>query len=348
MRIGFKFKWCLGYGRLYDYGYNHNHMITKEAKQRLKILRFWRKYGLQPTKDAYGIGRSTLYLWWQIYQESEYKESSLNLGSTRPKNVRKRDVNHKIITEIRRLRTEVCPNLGKDKIKILLDPFCKENKLETISASTIGRIIKEKQIYHHRRKVYHNGEVKCVKRTKKKRKPADFKVNEPGNLIELDTIVKFDYGIKRYVITAVDTYSRYSFAYSYKRATSNNAKDFFIKLKTVFPYAITHIQTDNGSEFHKYFASYVKSQKTIHFYNYKGQPHKNGHVEKYNRSIQDEFIDWHLSLLEDPDEFNKKLMDYLIWHNTVRPHWSLNLQSPVDYLIKNNHLSNMCWTDTPS
>jgi len=40
------------------------------------------------------------------------------------------------------------------------------------------------------------------------------------------------------------------------------------------------------------------------------------------------------------------LMDYLIWYNTKRPHWSLKLLSPVDYLLKNNYLSRMCWTNT--
>ncbi|MFH1194022.1 MAG: integrase core domain-containing protein, partial [bacterium] len=46
------------------------------------------------------------------------------------------------------------------------------------------------------------------------------------------------------------------------------------------------------------------------------------------------------------EEFNQKLMDWLLWYNTERPHWSLNLLSPVDYLIKTGHLSNMSWTDT--
>ena len=45
------------------------------------------------------------------------------------------------------------------------------------------------------------------------------------------------------------------------------------------------------SEFHKYFTNYLNEQNTIHYWNYKGQPYKNGHIEKYNRTIQEEFID---------------------------------------------------------
>ena len=51
-------------------------------------------------------------------------------------------------------------------------------------------------------------------------------------------------------------------------------------------------------------------------------------------------------LLTDTDEFNRKLIDWLLWYNAERPHWSLGLESPVDYLIKNNFISNMCWTNT--
>ncbi|MGB9794483.1 MULTISPECIES: integrase core domain-containing protein [Caldisericum] len=57
-------------------------------------------------------------------------------------------------------------------------------------------------------------------------------------------------------------------------------------------------------------------------------PRINGFIERANRTLQDEFIDSHLILLEENiDEFNRKLMDYLVWYNTERPHNSLNNKS---------------------
>ena len=153
--------------------------------------------------------------------------------------------------------------------------------------------------------------------------------------------------MKRYIITAVDVKTRYTFALAYKKHDSASAKDFFQKLEMVFPYKIKRVQTDNGSEFHKFFKDYLKEKKTIHYWNYPGQPYRNGHIEKYNRTIQEEYIDWNETLLEDPNKFNEKLMDWLVWYNTERYHWSLNLTSPVDYMINNNLLSRMCWTNTP-
>ena len=346
MQTIYTLKGLKGFNRWYNYAYKHTHMITKEAKQRLKILQFWREHGLKATTDAFGAKRSTLFGWRKIYIDSGRKIESLNPGN------QARVVNHRgeihpmILKEIKRLRLEECPNMGKAKIKKNLDIFCKRNKLPIYSESKIGRIIKEKKIHHHRQKVCHDGSVRIISKRKKERKPKDFAANEPGDLIEIDTIVKFIYGMKRYIITAIDVKTEYSFACCYNNHGSASAKDFFKKLERVFPYRIKAVQTDNGSEFYKYFMQYLERQKVVHYWNYKGQPAKNGHVERYNRTIQEEFIDWNEIWLENADEFNKKLMDWLVWYNTKRFHWSLNLTSPVDYLLNNGLLSNMSWTNT--
>ena len=346
MQIGFKYHNCRGFGKLYEYGYKNTRMITKEAKQRLKILRFWREHGLKATTDAFGAKRSTLFGWWKIYTESGFRIDSLNPGTQARTVNNQRKIHPLILKEIRRLRLEVCPNMGKAKVKKNLDLFCEYNRLPIYSESKVGRIIKNKKIYHHRQKVSHFGVVKTIDKRQKERKPKDFVANEPGDLIEIDTIVKFIHGMKRYVITAIDIKTEYSFAYCYRDHGSNSTKDFFKKLEQAFPYRIKAVQTDNGSEFHKYFMQYLERQKITHYWNYKGQPSKNGHVERYNRTIQEEFVDWNEILLANVDEFNKKLMDWLVWYNTKRFHWSLNLTSPVDYLLNNCLLSKMSWTNT--
>lgn len=349
MKIGFKYKYCNGFGRMYNYGLNHfnpNIMITKEAKTRLKILNYWKKYGFEATKDAFGAKRSTLYYWQKLYKDSGYKIDGLNPGKTIRNNLNKRDIHPLLLKEIRRLRLEVCPNMGKGKIVKYLKAFSEKNNLPIYSESKIGRIIKEKKIYHHRQKVYHNGRIKQRKRTKKERLPKEFKTKMPGDLVEVDTVVKYAWGIKRYIITAVDVHSRYAFSFCYKKHDSASAKDFIQKLKAVFPYKIKAVQTDNGSEFHKYFREYLKNHNIIHYWNYPGRPYRQGHIEKFNRTIQEEFIDWNEILLDDTSRFNQKMTEWLIWYNTKRFHWSLNLETPVDYLLNNSYVSKMCWTNT--
>ena len=348
MDLRFKYKYCKGFLRLYNYGLRHypNHMITKEAEQRAKILLFWRKYGLKATTDAYGAKKSTLYLWWSIYKKSEYKIESLNPGSQARKHNNKRIINPLILKEIKRLRFDVCANMGKEKIKKDLDKFCNSNNLPIYSESKIGRIIKEKRIYHHRQKVTHFGKFKTVKKTKKKRKPNDLAISNPGDLIEIDVVVRYINQMRRYIVTAIDVHSRYSFALCYNRHNSLCAKEFMKKVEEVFPYEIKAIQTDNGSEFHKHFMKYLEEKDITHYWNYKGKPYRQGHIEKFNRTIQEEFVDQHEKWFDNVDEFNQKMLDWIMWYNTKRYHHSLNLTSPVDYLINNGLISNMRWTST--
>jgi len=133
---------------MYNYGvkyFNPNIIITDEAKTRLKILNYRKKYGLDVTYEVFGAKRSTLFSWQKIYKDSGYKLSSLDSGETVRKNLNKRKINPLILKEIKRLRLEECPNMGKAKVKKNLDIFCKKNKLELYSESKIGRIIKWKK-----------------------------------------------------------------------------------------------------------------------------------------------------------------------------------------------------------
>ena len=150
MQIICKYRWIKGSRVLYNYANKHNHMITTKAEQRHKILLFWRKYGLKAANDAYGVSRSTLYEWWKIYKDSGYKLVSLNPSDQTRINNNKRKVEPKILKEIKRLRLEECPNMGKAKVKKNLDKYCLDNNLPIYSELKIGRIIKDKKVYHHR------------------------------------------------------------------------------------------------------------------------------------------------------------------------------------------------------
>ena len=73
----------------------------------------------------------------------------------------------------------------------------------------------------------------------------------------------------------------------------------------------------------------------------------NAHVERFNRTLQEEFIDYHEELLSEPEQFNKKLIPWLLWYNAERPHWALELNSPVQFLLKQNpSLCNSWWPNT--
>ena len=80
----------------------------------------------------------------------------------------------------------------------------------------------------------------------------------------------------------------------------------------------------------------VKESQIVHFHNYPRSPKMNAYIERYNRTVQEGFVDWNLDLLfTDIEVFNLKLVNWLIWYNTKRPHQSLKNQAPLQYYVSN-------------
>jgi transposase InsO family protein len=328
-------------------------MINQEAIKKAKILTFWHNHGLQATIDAYGVKRSTLFLWRKKLKESKGRLDSLNNQSRAPKKRRKRIIAPEVKSFIIEQRTTI-PRLGKDKIAKML----KDENITKLSGSTAGRMLndlkKRGELPQYAKVSLSAKTGRMIERKAKKRKKLrrkGYKPESEGDLLQLDTIEKFINGIKRYVVTAIDLKSDFGFAFAYKSANSKNTADFFQKLQTAAPFKIKRIQTDNGSEFEKYFRTYVEKNRIIHFHNYPRCPKMNAYVERFNRTLQEEFInyrkqEWAYNL----NRFNHNLIDYLLWYNTKRPHWSLGLKSPMQYIISNltPQKSNMLWTITNS
>jgi len=351
-----------GYRHLMKYISNIAHLNQKTRDtifQRVKIIEFFDEFGQTATKKAFNTGRSTIYLWKSKLTKSGGKLSSLAPKSKAPKTRSKRVWAKEIINFIKEYRLNH-PGSDKITIKPLLDLYCQALNIPLVSESTIGRIIsylKENgTVPNYQVKTSINGKTGNLRirgKTKKEHKLRikDYKANVPGDVVQIDAIDLFINGIHRYIITALDIKTRFAFAYCYKTLSSNTARDFMVKLIEVAPFDIIHIQTDNGKEFHKYFREYVKNQKIIHFYNYPRSPKMNTYVERFNRTIQDQYISWHMAEMDEPIEFNPGLMQYLIWYNTERVHRGIGKVPPLCYFInnfKNINQSNMLWTSTLS
>lgn len=314
-------------------GVRFRYMITKEAQKRAKILTFWKKYGTGATGEAYDVSRRTLYHWQRKLKEKEGKLESLNNGSRAPKKRRKRRYDFRIVEEIGQLRTKY-PNLGEKKISPILKAYCETLDLTCPGPTTIGRIIRDKGGMRSSPKhITGTGRVKKTCKQRVLRKPKDLKAKHPGHLVALDTIERHEYGNRRYIITCEDIYSRFAFAFCTTSHASKAAEEFFLAWKEVFPYETTFVLTDNGSEFKKHFSLRLKELQITHYHTYPRTPKMNAHIERFNRTIQEEFVDYHRSLLLEPDRFNEALSVWLSWYNTKRVHHAFgNRYSPLQYL----------------
>jgi len=315
--------------------------------ERLKIIKFYQKYGEKATKEAFGADRKLIYVWRKRLKESEGRLSCLIPKSTKPKKVREMITDPRIIGFIRKLREEH-PRLGKEKIKPLLDAYCQETGVDSISASTIGKVIKRNNLFFQKAgRMYHNPASGWARRKKKKRlrvryapKPQYF------GYLQLDSVAIFLDGMRRYIFSAIDVKLKFSFSLAYATLNSRNGKDFFQKLEKVYPLTIKVVQTDNGLEFLGEFDQYLQGKKIPHYFIYPRCPRINGVVERYQRSLKEEFINHHLDSIHDIPFFNKEMIQYLIWYNTKRVHQSLGLKSPMDYLLLKGLMSKKCVTST--
>ena len=337
-KIHCKYTGVKGFITAYQDGVRWQYMITQKAKEKFEILVFWEKHGLGATMDAFHKKRRTLFDWQKKFNEGGRKPEALNEKKTTPKTKRKRLWPFEVRQEIKRLR-EVHPNLGSEKIYPLLLEFCQEKNSKCPKPKTISRIIADDpnkmRIFPQR--ISHFGKIKKANRQKVLRKPKDLKPLYPGHLVALDTIEKIINGNRRYIITFEDIYTRFSFAWSTKSHASKAAEEFFAMCVKVFPYSFNFlwVLTDNGSEFKKHFSEKLRELHLTHYHTYPKTPKMNAHVERFNRTIQDEFIDWHIQDLMHPEEFNRKLIDYLIFYNTKRVHFAFqNKLSPVQFMIQ--------------
>ncbi len=336
-----------GFYRVYESALRYAYMIQPKALHKARCLTFWEKHGLKATQDAFKVSRRTLFLWKQKFIKGGKVVMALNEQSRKPHTSRRRLWALPILEEIQKIREEH-PNLGKDKIHPLLAEFCTNHNYDCPSIPTIGRLIHDLgglRIYPKKIKVHARTGRKNLK------KPKDFKAQYPGHCVALDTVVKHIWGHKRYIITFEDIYSRFAFAWSTTSHASLAASEFFEICQQVFPVPMTFVLTDNGSEFAKHFSDKLQQLNLPHYRTYPRSPKMNAHCERFNRTIQEEFIDYHAYKLIEPDRFNPLMMDYLIWYNTKRVHFAFkNKLTPVQFIQENlNQLPQECkdgWTHT--
>ncbi|MDR3256658.1 MAG: integrase core domain-containing protein [Endomicrobium sp.] len=70
------------------------------------------------------------------------------------------------------------------------------------------------------------------------------------------------------------------------------------------------------------------------------------YIERYNRTLREEFINNNVALIENEEEFNRLLVDYLVYYNSKRAHLSLNLKTSLQIMFQIYKMSYMYLTNT--
>lgn len=152
--------------------------------------------------------------------------------------------------------------------------------------------------------------------------------DHPGALVQMDTIHFLDSrGVRRYVYTALDVYSRTGFAWTSPKCNAVQSVRFFEKARRYFSFSIETIQTDNGPEFKTWFTDHLKRKGIAHRHIHPRSPNENGHLERFNRTIQEEMPKEGFCFQIPTD-----IPLFVDWYNTERPHLSLQCKTPSEML----------------
>lgn len=305
-----------------------------KAKIKLRAIELFESSGLKATQLAFpGISRRTIYRWRKKYFESGKKLKSLLPISTKPKRVREMVVPYQILGFIKELRKKY-PRISKYKIKPFLDIFCEENNLRKYSVSWIGKVINRYKFFFNTRKEVRRKRrnTKQVTRVKYCPKQKDIDLG----YLQLDGIKVYFEGRNYYFLSAIELKSRQTWAKRVPSLSSKNAKEFLEEILGKVEYQIHTIQTDNGSEFKGLFDQAIEElENTNHVWSYPKSPKTNGYVERFNWTIQDEFINYEIdTAIYDVKMFDEKLKDWVTYYNTIRPHQSLGYMTPQQYLVQ--------------
>lgn len=104
------------------------------------------------------------------------------------------------------------------------------------------------------------------------------------DLIDMSKLAKFNDGIK-YVLTAIDVFSKYAYAIPLKSKNSESMLKAFKELFKQCKMNISKIQSDFGREFHNKLVTNYFKQLNIHHYSSYSE-HKASVVERFNRTLK--------------------------------------------------------------
>jgi len=233
------------------------------------------------------------------------------------------------VEAVLRLREEY-PRWGKDKLVILL-----RREGFASSASTVGRILKklkERGVLKEPLPNHISARKNQRQRPYAIRKPKDYVVKEPGDIVEVDTLdVRPLPGVVLKHFTARDVISKWDVLEAHTRASSHTAAAFIDSLLGRMPFPVKVIQVDGGSEFQDCFEEECQRRGIKLFVLPPRSPKLNGHVERAQRTHTEEFYEVTDTSFEIA-ELNQALLEWERVYNTVRPHQALGYLTPQEFL----------------
>jgi len=305
-------------------------VLTARAKARLDLVDWHHAHGGNVSRTArhFGYSRPTVYRWLGRYDRCRLE--TLEDRPSRPIRRRRPTWTLSELVAVRDLR-ERYPRWGKDKLVVLL-----RRAGTRLSCSMVGRILT---------RLRRNGELRepvgrriSVRRRRwarpyAVRKPADWRAERPGDLVELDTLDVRPPGVTHALkqFTARDRASRWDVVELRRNALARTAASVLDALAERMPFPVRAISVDNGSEFMADFEAACVERGIRLYVLPPRSPKLHGSVERANRTHTEEFYEV-TDAEPDLPSLGAALAEWEHVYNHVRPHQALGYLTPAEYL----------------
>lgn len=297
---------------------------SKEAKQRQSWLDHYHKHGNgRLTCRYFGVPPKTFYKWLKRYQEKGVR--GLEGVTTRPHHFRESDIPLEQVDRVRYWR-RLYPMYSKYKIAVLLE---REDGIK-LSPSSVGRIFVKYKLFFASPIVSKRQRYRRVV-TKPHLHPY-YRSKLPGELAEVDMKHVSFFGTRRYFFVGIDCVSKRLAVHVGTASTSIQASHVLEQIKR-FPFPITKIRVDNGSENLKDFATKATELGIEENFTRYRRPKDKPFVERVIGTIEREFIQQG-KLATNLEDQRTLVRDWVEHYNNFRPHQGLQYLTPVAYESK--------------
>lgn len=222
-----------------------------------------------------------------------------------------RTVSSAVVDRIRYYRTRY------NRCATIVHAYCQQEGIR-VSLSTVRRVL------------YRLGLVIRQKWQRSWRPPLPRPtIQKPGDLVQTDTVHLYDHRTKRrsYLYTLIDVCSRWAYTEYHTRLSQDIAAAVVQRGQAYAQFQFATVQADNGPEFSRRFEELLLAQGTTVRHSRVRRPNDNAHIERFNRTIQEECIG---STNPFSKELYGKVANYLAYYNEERLHLSLECRTPAN------------------
>ena len=288
--------------------YTKNPHMPKVRRDAVRLVKY-REWSIRKVARHFGVEPSTISRWCKKDPTGGWRE--IPTQSSRP-NTSPSALSKEVVSAI------ITKRIGRRRCgQVIYQQLKREGIL--VSLSSVQRTLDR---------------CGLLKKRSPWKRPHDFtprpEVKYSGALLQADTIhLLGPDGIRIYIYTIIDLYSRWAYAEVVPRISAKTSVEFVLRAQKLATFKFEVIQTDHGSEFSIWFTHALKGVKAIHRHSRVRQSNDNAHVERFNRTIQEECLD---HIPHNIPAYQKALDEYLPYYNTERLHMGINYQTPLEVL----------------